>query len=332
MCKPFFAARGQAALCALALLSLGCGRDQPHLPRPSLAHNYELGETISFATGGDSARFRTTGWSSPEETGTWTDGPVAAVALRILPTAAPLLLRIRMHAQTKPPEVLFQPLVVHVNGQSVASWQVADEAVFTALVPREIAAEGGLLTIELHFPQATTSAEREEANEGRRVGIHCRELTLSVSATPPDSRVYTPGTPLRFGSGGDVDRFLVYGWSEPESGWQWTDGTAAAMEFEMPPVNEPLVVRAKLSGAANPPALPFQPTDVFANGRQIGHWEVAELAEFEATIPAEIAARGGTLALEFRMPRAASPKELGLGEDQRVLALRWYEVNIGTAR
>jgi hypothetical protein len=71
---------------------------------------------------------------------------------------------------------------------------------------------------------------------------------------------------------------------------------------------------------------------VLANGQPIGRWEVGELGDFAAVIPAEIASRGGPLTLEFRMPRAVSPKELGLGDDPRVLALRWYELEIGTAR
>lgn len=316
--------RRWSAAGAVSLICAGCGTDNPELPRRSSNHLYELGETISFAAGGDSARFRTAGWSTPEQSGTWTDGPMATIVMRIPPPRRTLLLKIRMHGWRKPPEVQFQPVLVYVNDQSVASWQVGREGVFTAVVPREIAPGGGALTIDLHLPRA----ESGEGSDPRRLGVHCRDVTLSLAGERAGTRVYTPGEALRFGSGSEIERFLVHGWSEAEPDWQWTDGNSAALEFEMPASDRPLVLRAKMSGVAKEPELPFQPVDVFANGTQIARWEVGALAEFRAVIPAGTVNSRRTLALEFRIPRAISPKELGFGDDQRLLGLCWHEIEI----
>ncbi|HSH40002.1 MAG TPA: hypothetical protein VK993_14610 [Chthoniobacterales bacterium] len=312
------------------LVCASCGQDRPELPVPSVEHVYVLGETVSFSTGGDSARFRTSGWSAPEHSGTWTNAASASMVFRIPPPHGSLLITARMYGHVKPPDLPFQPVLVYVNGRSVASWQVADEKVFTAVVPRDLVANGGgLMTLDLYLPRAMSPAQLGDGGDQRRLGIHCRDVTLSVTnAAATDPEAYTLGSVLRFGSDGEVERFLVRGWSNPEPGWRWTEGKAAVIELKVPPTQAPLTIRARMSGVANPPELPFQPTEVFANGKQIARWEVAELADFQATIPAEIAAGGGPLLLEFRIPKAVSPKELGLGDDPRALGLCWHELEI----
>jgi hypothetical protein len=69
------------------------------------------------------------------------------------------------------------------------------------------------------------------------------------------------------------------------------------------------------------PDLPVQPVEVYANGQKIAEWQVGIAAEFSATIPGEITKAGGTLALEFRMPKATTPKALGVNADTRVLGI-----------
>ena len=69
------------------------------------------------------------------------------------------------------------------------------------------------------------------------------------------------------------------------------------------------------------PELPFQPVEVYANGQKIVEWEVGNTAEFVATIPGEITKNGGALDIEFRTPKAVSPKTLGINADPRVLGI-----------
>lgn len=310
-----------------------CGRDRPELPHPSVEHVYVLGETISFATGGDSARFRSSGWAAPEPTGTWTTAAAATMVFRIPPPKGSLLFTMRMYGHVKRPDLRSQPVLVYVNGRSVASWEVADEAVFTTAVPDDLVANGGLMTVDLYLPRAISPAALGDAGDQRRLGVHCRDVTLSVTnaAVGGDPEAYRLGTVLRFGGAGDLERFLVRGWSNPEPGWRWTEGNAAVVAVKVSPTDAPLTMRARLSGVAHPPQLPFQPVEVIVNGQRIAQWEVAALADFSAEIPAGVAA-SGSLILEFRIPKAISPKELGLGEDPRRLGLCWQELEIATPR
>jgi hypothetical protein len=58
----------------------------------------------------------------------------------------------------------------------------------------------------------------------------------------------------------------------------------------------------------HPPDLLFQPVEVYANGQKIADLQVGKLADFEASIPATIPNAAGKIEIEFRIPKATSPK------------------------
>ena len=76
-----------------------------------------------------------------------------------------------------------------------------------------------------------------------------------------------------------------------------------------------------IAALTKPPELPWQPVEVHANGQKIADWEVGDTAEFDAAIPGTITRFGGTLTIEFRVPKATSPKALGVNQDSRVLGI-----------
>ena len=82
-----------------------------------------------------------------------------------------------------------------------------------------------------------------------------------------------------------------------------------------------------MSALTNPPELPFQPVEVLAHQKEIAQWQVSSPGEFTVIIPAE-AVSAGTLEIEFRTPKAFSPKSLGKSEDARVLGIcvHWLEL------
>ena len=79
------------------------------------------------------------------------------------------------------------------------------------------------------------------------------------------------------------------------------------------------------------PAVPYQMVEVFANGQKIADWEVADTADFSARIPAEVTKSGGILNIELRVPKATSPKALGLSDDSRILGIRVYSIELRRA-
>ena len=145
------------------------------------------------------------------------------------------------------------------------------------------------------------------------------------------AKPYTFGTKARFGTGGDGVGFLTSGWSSPEAGHTWSDKATAVLTLGIEPSTEPLVLRAQLSGLKKAPELPSQPVEVLANGTKVADWEVADEAEHTAEIPAELVRNPGPLRLEFKIPKATTPKQLGLGNDERVLGVSLHALQIDKA-
>jgi hypothetical protein len=144
-------------------------------------------------------------------------------------------------------------------------------------------------------------------------------------------RDYTLGKKIVFGESGDSERFRVSGWSSTEKEITWTEGPLAVLEFTGLPSSTPLRLKMTLSALVNPPQLPSQPVEVYANGQKIASWEVTGKAEFTALIPPKREADEETLKIELRIPKAVSPKELGLNNDPRVLGISCFDIMIAKA-
>ncbi|MBA3835075.1 MAG: hypothetical protein H0X53_04375 [Sphingomonas sp.] len=309
-----------------SLLVAGCGVDDPALPLGSVQHNYQYGEVISFRAGGDSTRFRTSGWAAPDSSGTWTDAPAASLTVRVRAPEHHLLLSMTLlgHTHTHLPQ---QPVELYVNREKVATWSVANLGGYTAVIPKQLA-ERGLLIVDLHVVKATSPAELGTSSDSRRLGVLCSELVMSETEST-GTRAYNIGTLVRFGQAAGSEAYRVQGWSVSEPDGTWTDGNTAVLELQTPRTRQPLLLRARVTPMRQLPDVPSQPTDVYANGELVAQWDVSDgPADYRAKLPAEIIARSETLRLEFRIPRAISPKAAGASEDARQLGLWWSEMQI----
>ena len=147
------------------------------------------------------------------------------------------------------------------------------------------------------------------------------------SSTPVD-RPYSWGIVIKCGKDQNSDLYRTLGWSEPEEAFTWTVGKRAELLFRTAPTSHPLQLRMRLAGNKKPPELPFQPVEVFANGKKIADWQVGESSDYTADIAEGAMSAGGELRIELKTPNAASPKSLGIAPDPRVLGLCCWEYAI----
>jgi hypothetical protein len=137
------------------------------------------------------------------------------------------------------------------------------------------------------------------------------------------------GKQINFGQGSDSERYRVSGWSHTEEKFTWTEGTAAKLSLPVGRESAPLRLRVWMAAFTHPPDLPSQPVEVFIGGQKVAEWQVNSTpAEYIVALPANAAKGGGTLEVEFRTPKATSPKSVGLNDDRRVLGacLSWLEI------
>lgn len=173
-------------LAALVLLT-GCGKDVPEKSaeaRPR-AWVYEYGEKIRFGLGGDSERFRLTGWGETEPGATWTDGIAASLNIRVPPTTGAIKFKLKGAGMNHKPVLPFQPIDVSINGEVVAHWEVDEEKIYAFDVPAKFLSptEERVWTVDFYIPKAQSPAKLGLSPDPRRLGLRCVEL-LITECTP----------------------------------------------------------------------------------------------------------------------------------------------------
>jgi hypothetical protein len=142
------------------------------------------------------------------------------------------------------------------------------------------------------------------------------------------------GTKVSFGTGGNSEPFRVSGWSGTEEESTWTEGTSAVLTMRVSPTTDPVVLKMKLAGLTKDPDLPFQPVEVYINDQKVADWHVADTAEFSAAIPQTMTNSRGVLGsyrvlrITLKIPKAVSPKALGLSDDPRVLGVSCIDLQL----
>ena len=127
------------------------------------------------------------------------------------------------------------------------------------------------------------------------------------------------GQVIRFGQGGGSEQYRVSGWSHTEAEFTWIEGTSAKLDLPIGSDTGPWTLKVAMAGLIHPPDLPYQTVEVYANDKKVAEWQAGNTAELTASIPEDANKAGGKMTIEFRIPKAASPKSLGQNEDTRVL-------------
>ncbi|MEJ2613019.1 MAG: DUF6311 domain-containing protein [Candidatus Thiodiazotropha sp.] len=142
------------------------------------------------------------------------------------------------------------------------------------------------------------------------------EINISDFNDPP-----VLGERVLFNDVGRGVNYLANGWSTPEPWGTWSDGSASVLFFPIEPgkVGSVSIEFNALISSAHP----LQRIEIFFNGVLTTSLTVRKpttIAEIKLTEPTKSKSLSG-LKVEFRLPDAASPRDIGLGDDGRTLAL-----------
>lgn len=145
------------------------------------------------------------------------------------------------------------------------------------------------------------------------------------------TRSYTPiglNQILHFNRGGDGIQYLMNvglqervfrGWSAPEAWGVWSQGVAAGLAFPMPsphPKKLILNMRAFIS-----PLHPSQSVDIYVNGQFLRNAILTQVEGNQIEVILDEADQAKYLAIELRFRNPEMPKELGMGDDDRLLSI-----------
>ncbi|WP_412755888.1 sulfatase-like hydrolase/transferase [Legionella bozemanae] len=138
---------------------------------------YELGMPLSFAQGGNVAKFLRQGWCEQEKGHRWTNGSKSRLGLYVK-QAKSQSLSLRLHAQAFPTkDGKPQQIKVVANGYQVASWKMLELDWFEATIPAKIISNG-LLDITFIISEPTAPSEISESLDHRKLGIYAQEIVI----------------------------------------------------------------------------------------------------------------------------------------------------------
>ena len=154
-------------------------------------------------------------------------------------------------------------------------------------------------------------------------------VALEIDPTMSSVRLIKLGEKIDLSQFGKYAKsFLISGWSVPEKWGTWSMGNTAVIQIPLPALKPQGI---KLDAQAFISSLhPFQEIEIWVNGRYIKK----EICNMRLGNLMDIPLQGdltqsGPLKIEFKLPKATSPKSLGIGSDTRPLAigiesLRYY--------
>lgn len=118
------------------------------------------------------------GWSRHESTRRWTEGPKASMQFRLQDYAKrDIVLRLTASGFLGG-GLPYQVVGVIVNGTQVAEWQVAGASEFTAVVPANLIADGGLVNLSFDISDPRAPCDYSESTDCRKLGMAVRGLVV----------------------------------------------------------------------------------------------------------------------------------------------------------
>ena len=177
---------------------------------------------------------------------------------------------------------------------------------------------------------------------GAMLGACGRDQPAQSAQARPRLNACDYGMRIYFGIGGDAQRIQHGGWAGTERFFTWSDGAKATLAIRLPSNEHDVRLRFKVAAFVAPPELPSQPIDVLVNGEQLARWEVAGPQTFSVIVPARllelpkaltvrptfVPEPGWLAVIDFLIPKAVSPKQVGHSDDPRLLGLQMQELHI----
>lgn len=165
--------------------SLGGVEIYQNSEEPPWPRYYEIGQKLDFRQSGNGIQFLGSGWSHSRHYGTWSDGKVATILMR-LSGDSERPLEVSFSGQAFVSEAYpRQEVQLFANGNLVSNWTIGYEeqsVTRRALIPVEIASSK-YLELSFHFLNPATPKSITESIDARLLGVLLQEITIDAAGT-----------------------------------------------------------------------------------------------------------------------------------------------------
>jgi len=165
----------------------------------------------------------------------------------------------------------------------------------------------------------------------------CRQKEPASPATEsgsPATHAYRVGETITFNEKGNAAAYKTGAWSYPEAWGTWSAGEEFGLQLEIDqPADSDLVLSSVVGAFVNEKQRELS-AQVLVNGERIDEWRFVYAQNKEPyenrkiTIPKAIFNKARPSVILFRLSKATSPAELGLGGDPRKLGLGFIRAQL----
>ena len=299
------------------------------------------------------------GWHPIETDGLrawrWTEGATAIAIVRLpSQTVDGLDLIIKMAVGTASEDAT-KTVEIFANKTSVAQRALSDHSIHTAVIriPSELITSVAFLELTFFQPDLWRPVDHGEGEDHRLLGLQLFEIALWPSGTyvAADNQVADPNNGALEGEeslsdvlllpmdlwdpriGDDDTKITREGWHDFEEGTstRWSNGKEGKITFLVNPetIVRGFVLDATVGVAIASVAEPHI-VDIVVNGQEVANVTLLDhlATPIQVLVSENIAARNNPIALEFRQNAPYVPAEIGQNEDNRLLGLQLYAVQI----
>ena len=153
------------------------GQSWAYMAKPRLNQRSVFpGQALSFADGGAGLELCAFGWSSPESTGTWTDGPLATILLDTQGKRLDLTIKGRAFAPIKAKPVVVAVCIGHA-GLPVRHYTLHRHQ--RAQLVIELPEASGIVEVVFRISGTTRPRDAGLGSDGRELGLHVVKAVVS---------------------------------------------------------------------------------------------------------------------------------------------------------
>ncbi|MBU5444366.1 DUF6311 domain-containing protein [Paenibacillus sp. MSJ-34] len=138
---------------------------------------------------------------------------------------------------------------------------------------------------------------------------------------------YELGSKINFGNKGNAKLYQDTGWSEAEGEFTWTNSKKAILRMQISKVNTNLKLDMRIFPLVSS-KLKNQKLIVRINEHLIDELNISKEGNYIINIERELLSNSNEVKLEFELPNATTPVELGLNNDLRTLGVAFKSLKI----
>lgn len=144
---------------------------------------------------------------------------------------------------------------------------------------------------------------------------------------------YEPGNRVRFNGGGQASTWLRNGWSGAEASGTWSSSDTATLHIPLAHSGSAAAITHAhfwLAPFLAEGQLKAQSATLSLNGTPLQQWQVQRPGCYSAPLPEALVQGNNALVFSWSLPDAAAPKDFGLSDDFRTLAILLQAMQLGS--